>query len=238
MGAILMPFMAVIYSLLRPCMPPVLTSVIFPNCKSWDDDAGTSFSARLFGSIMMGCVAFPLLTTVIFSIAVVMVYPTVVKLVLIQTMMRDLNRQTENTLLMSTYRILQILTDMHNSVLRQPITATLVGAITICQTFALYILITATSIVPGVVVFFFFMIALEMFIIIMGAFKILANPFLRSVELLYYMERKSGSKWGKRFVRSCPPSKVTLGDGKFFDRATSLVIWRTSVDYLITFLLT
>lgn len=139
---------------------------------------------------------------------------------------------------MSTYRILQILTDMHNSVLRQPITATLVGAITICQTFALYILITATSIVPGVVVFFFFMIALEMFIIIMGAFKILANPFLRSVELLYYMERKSGSKWGKRFVRSCPPSKVTLGDGKFFDRATSLVIWRTSVDYLITFLLT
>lgn len=136
-----------------------------------------------------------------------------------------------------TYRSLQILSARHNSAFRQPIMPALVAGVTACGSFGLYVLITTTPDVPLPVIILFWMVAVQMVAIIVVPFKMLANPFVRSVGLLKYLQLMTGSAWAKRFVRSCPPSKFTLGDGNFFDRATSLVIWRKCVDVLITFLL-
>lgn len=130
-----------------------------------------------------------------------------------------------------------MLTDLHNSVFRHPIMSIMVGAVTICESFALYIIITSTLEVPVVVIILFSAVAVDLFILIVGPFKIMANPFVRSKELLQSLKRMNTSGWVKRFVKSCPPSKLILGDGKFFDRATSLVIFSKCVDLLITFVL-
>lgn len=136
-----------------------------------------------------------------------------------------------------TYRTLEILSTMQNSVLRQPFMPTLVGGVTVCQTWTLYIVITGTSLVPVPALLLSLGVATEMFLVIMGPFRMIANPFVKSTELLKSLRRLNNSRWIQRFVRSCQPSKLTLGDGKFFDRATFLLVWRKSIDFLISFLL-
>jgi hypothetical protein len=39
-----------------------------------------------------------------------------------------------------------------------------------------------------------------------------------------------------RFLRSCSPLKLSMGDGTFFDRLTSLVIWEVCVGLLVNLL--
>lgn len=151
---------------------------------------------------------------------------------------RDLCRRWQNAVpCLHTYRTLQMLGDMHNSVFRHPIMAILIGAVTVCASFALYILITSTSVAPIPIIIILSLVALDLFIMVVGPFKFMANPLPKSTELLQSFKRMNRSRWIKRFVRSCPPSKLLLGDGKFFDRATSLVICRKSADLVITFLL-
>ncbi|OXA54994.1 hypothetical protein Fcan01_11268 [Folsomia candida] len=145
--------------------------------------------------------------------------------------------KTEGIRCLRTYRALQILTDMHNSVFRHPIMSILVGSITACESFALYTLITSSAVIPFPVLILFTAVGFYLFIVIIGPFKIMANPFVQSVELLHAFESMKGSKLIKRLVKSFPPSKLTLGVGRFFDRATSLVICSQCVDLLITFLL-
>lgn len=130
-----------------------------------------------------------------------------------------------------------MLTDMHNTVFGYLIMSILIGAITVCESFALYTIITSTSEVPIPVIILFSTVAVDLLIVIVGPFKMMANPLVKSIELLEALQWMNGSGWIRRFVRSCPPSKMTLGDGKFFDKATSLVICSTCADLLITFLL-
>lgn len=136
-----------------------------------------------------------------------------------------------------TYRTLQMLTDMHNSVIRHPFISIMVGAVTACESFALYIIITATSAIPIPILLLLSSVAVDLFVLIVGPFRIMANPLVKSIALLESLKRMNESKWVKRFVRSLPPSKMTLGDGKFFDKATSLVIYSKCADLVITFLL-
>ncbi|OXA54615.1 hypothetical protein Fcan01_11135 [Folsomia candida] len=119
----------------------------------------------------------------------------------------------------------QMLTDMHNSVIRHPFISIMVGAVTACESFALYIIITATSAIPIPILLLLSSVAVDLFVLIVGPFRIMANPLVKSIALLESLKRMNESKWVKRFVRSLPPSKMTLGDGKFFDKATSLVIY-------------
>lgn len=126
---------------------------------------------------------------------------------------------------------------MHNSVLRPPLMACLVGGVSMFVSFSLYIIISSTSEVPFTIFVLFSAVALNMSVIIVWPFKLMGVPFVKSVELLKSLQRMNGLGWVKRFVRSCPPSKLSLGDGGFFDKATSLVILRKSIDLLITFLL-
>lgn len=113
----------------------------------------------------------------------------------------------------------------------------LVGSVAVAESLALYILITSATIIPFPFLLCLSLLVVYMFVIIIGAFKLAANPYVDSVALLKLLRAIDQSKWIKRFIVSFPPSKLTLGDGKFFDKATSLVIWRKTVDFLITCLL-
>lgn len=137
------------------------------------------------------------------------------------------------------YRTLQLLSDMHNSVFRNPAMAATVGCVTIGESFALYPLIASASVVPLPLLVLFANVSLDFFIAIVGLFKIMSFPFTKSVDLLNSLQRINikPANWVNRYLRSCSPSKLTLGDGRFFDRSTSLLIWAQCVDLLITFLL-
>lgn len=138
---------------------------------------------------------------------------------------------------LTKYRILQILNDMHNSVFRHPIMSILIWSVTACESFALYTLITSASIVPLPASILFGTVAFDLLILIVGPFKMMADPFIKSIQLLKSVKTMNRSKWIRRFVRSCPPSKLSSGDGKCFDRATSIVICSKCADLVITFLL-
>ncbi|XP_035711309.1 uncharacterized protein LOC118436803 [Folsomia candida] len=193
---------------------------------------------RIWGAVMFGYLAALLAVNIVFAIAVVLVYPTVVKLLILESMNRNLEIETQNTsAYLGTYRTLQILSTMHNSVLSQPLMPALVGGVTVCQSFALCIIIAPTSEVPIPIFLLFSQIALNMFVVIIVPFKMMSGPLVKSMKLLKSLERMNGKSSVKQFVKSCPPSKLNLGDGKFFDKATSLVILSKSVDLLIYFLL-
>ncbi|OXA54613.1 hypothetical protein Fcan01_11137 [Folsomia candida] len=235
---ILMPAACTAIAIVRPCMPPAWSSVIYLKCESWDDDGNSGIIFRICGALPYYYLGMSLASTTVFVFTVVLIYPAEVKLILLESINRDLCRRWQNAVpCLHTYRTLQMLGDMHNSVFRHPIMAILIGAVTVCASFALYILITSTSVAPIPIIIILSLVALDLFIMVVGPFKFMANPLPKSTELLQSFKRMNRSRWIKRFVRSCPPSKLLLGDGKFFDRATSLVICRKSADLVITFLL-
>ncbi|OXA49633.1 hypothetical protein Fcan01_15554 [Folsomia candida] len=238
-GVCILPIIGFAFGLIRPCMPPALTSSMGQECKSWDHVGQIGIVFQTCLSILLGYIAGQLAANVVFAVGIVLVYPTVIKLIILDSIARNFNRAWQNGFAyLRTFRTLQILSIMHNAVLSQPIMPVFVGGVTVCLSFALYILIVPTSEVPLPVFLLFCQVTLHMFVIIVGPFKMMACPLVKSIEVLKSLERIKGTSLVRKFVRSCPPCKMSLGDGTFFDMATSLVILRKSVDLLIYFLLT
>lgn len=90
----------------------------------------------------------------------------------------------------------------------------IIGSVTLTESLALYILITSASALPPQFLLSLSIFAVYMFIVIVGPFKLAANPYQKSVELLGLLKSLNGSKWSKRSVMSFPSSKLSLGDGK------------------------
>ncbi|OXA54307.1 hypothetical protein Fcan01_11277 [Folsomia candida] len=88
MGIILMPIACFMFGLLRPCMPPTLTSVIYLKCKSWDDHVSTGIFFTTCGTILLYYFSLAAVATAAFGITIVLDYPTEVKLILIDLMKR------------------------------------------------------------------------------------------------------------------------------------------------------
>ncbi|OXA54299.1 hypothetical protein Fcan01_11279 [Folsomia candida] len=169
MAIILMPITCFTFGLLRPCMPPTWTSVIYLECKSWDDYANTGIFFRSFGAILLYYFSLSVVATGVFGIAIVLTYPTEVKLILVKLMKGQLWRRTG-----TVFPCLGT-TSHHVHISRK--------------------------------------LGVELFVVIVGHFKITGNPFIKSVELLDIFKSMTGSKLIKRLVKSFPPSKLTLGDG-------------------------
>ncbi|OXA54630.1 hypothetical protein Fcan01_11367 [Folsomia candida] len=65
-----------------------------------------------------------------------------------------------------------------------------------------------------------------------------SKSYLASVKFFENMKSlRSRNPWFKKFLTSCPPLKVGMGDGKFFDGLSAFVIWQFCVDRLINLLL-
>lgn len=135
------------------------------------------------------------------------------------------------------YRTLQLSSNFHNFVFCLPSMVVVAFGSTVAESIALFLLITSSNIIPVPVLIFFLAIAVDFWIIIHAVFKVLSYPYVESLEFIHLVNKGKCSKWEGRFIKSCPPSKLSLGDGGFFDTLTSLVIWQKCIDFLITFLL-
>lgn len=115
--------------------------------------------------------------------------------------------------------------------------AILAGVITLCESISLYLVISWTKGVPLPVLILFSIIAFDFFLVIHGIFKIVSYPYIKSLGFIDLVKDGRYTTADLCFIKSCPPSKLSLGDGGFFDKLTSFVIWKKCIDYLITFLL-
>lgn len=85
---------------------------------------------------------------------------------------------------------------------------------------------------------FFYLMGIDFFVIIQITLNSQSKSYVASENFAKNMKRlKSQNPWIRKFLRSCPPLKVGMGDGKFFDALTAFVIWQFCVDKLISMLL-
>lgn len=73
-------------SLFRPCMPPILTSMIYLECKSWSDHGHTGIMFRLGISILTGYTWTLATATAVVAVVVFLLYPVEVKLINLQVL--------------------------------------------------------------------------------------------------------------------------------------------------------
>lgn len=136
------------------------------------------------------------------------------------------------------YRLVQILGQLRNNVWKDGAMSSFVGGVILAESVALYVLFNSfAKIIPRVVILIFLIVAMDMFIVILTLFKVLARPLATSCALLRTVKNVKMSKYMRTFVRSCPPSKLRNGNGKYLDKMSSLIVWQTCVDLLITLLL-
>lgn len=67
-------------------------------------------------------------------------------------------------------------------------------------------------------------------------FKLVSYPDIKSDKLRNTWKQKK-DKWVRAYLRSCHPIKLSLGDGTFFDKMTSLKIWQFCIETLVDILL-
>lgn len=134
------------------------------------------------------------------------------------------------------YRVIQVLTRLQNHIwqrLMMPLRFFLVTMVAV----TLYVLITSIDQIPVMIVVLFSAMAVNGFIVICVIYKILSYPLIASNRYLGLMKQKKASKCVTRFMKTCPPAKISMGDGKHFDKLASFVVCRQSIDLLISFLL-
>lgn len=135
------------------------------------------------------------------------------------------NRKTNNRWTdLPMYRTLQLLSNFHNFVFCVPSMVVLAFSCTICESIALFLMITSNHVVPLPVLILFSLVVIDFFVIIHSVFKILSYPYVKSLEFIGLVKMGRYSKLEHRFILSCPPSKLSLGNGGFFDKLTSFVI--------------
>ncbi len=105
----------------------------------------------------------------------------------------------------------------------------------------LHMVITSLKIVPIAAGLLFTTVAIDGFIIIQVMFKMLSIPYLSSVEFVKKAKtstsNRKDAKWAGKFLKSCAPLKIAMGDGNFFDRLSSFVIYKVCLDQVIALLL-
>ncbi|OXA54249.1 hypothetical protein Fcan01_11873 [Folsomia candida] len=106
-----------------------------------------------------------------------------------------------------------VLFNLYSYVMATPMATLLMGTAMIAEVTILYALIKSETLIPPVVAALFFVIALDFFLIIQIVFKMLRRPYVASMGF-----KESGAslkirgKWFNRFMKSCAPVKVPMGD--------------------------
>ncbi|OXA44836.1 hypothetical protein Fcan01_20942 [Folsomia candida] len=139
---------------------------------------------------------------------------------------------------LTDFRVAQVFQNLTNSVMRKPLVNLVVLKVIISQTISLYVIIASLENISFGVASFFFLIGLDFFLIIHVTLHSQSKPYVVSVKFFENMKTlRLKSAWFKKFLKSCPPLKVGMGEGKFFDELTSFIIWQFCVDRLINMLL-
>lgn len=135
-----------------------------------------------------------------------------------------------------SYRAVQIVSNLHNEVIGTPWIQILVGGTTLAEIFSLHILITSHHVLPSLLLLFFSVAGIYFGLMIQIIFKIISYPYVKSKRMTN-SKKRCRNRIARSYVRSCSPIKLFLGDGRFFDKLTSMEISLFTVDKLVTLLL-
>ncbi|XP_035702502.1 uncharacterized protein LOC118434004 [Folsomia candida] len=227
-----LPTLAAIIVMWSPCTPPVITMAL-TSCKSWSDDGDVSWVEKGVLSVVEFYAWAGSSGAVIFLIWGCVLYPVIIVEAWVNRLSRKMRFRAS---IFIQYRLCQYMSGLWNFVLRTPCMPICVAGTIFCQVISLYIVIGSNNL-PIMIIMGAGVLGVDMFILIHVVFRIFSIPYLVSTEFLKSKFINSRSKWLKRFFNSCAPLKVSGGNGIFFDRMTSLEIWKVCVDQLVTLLL-
>jgi hypothetical protein len=142
--------------------------------------------------------------------------------------------------ILNQYRVAQVLSSVSNKFWAFPALHLQVGVWILAEVVSLYCIIRLHNVMPVTMLDFFGIIALDGFVVVHLIFNLMSRPYLASIEFKAGIMKVAGahknreSKWIQKFVTSCSPIQLKMGDGNFFDTLTALNIWQFCVDNLIT----
>lgn len=147
---------------------------------------------------------------------------------------------SNNEHLIKYYRVPQLLNAFTNASMKLPFNFCFLSGTIIAEVSSLYVLITSLKQLPLEVAIFYLTIAFDFGVGIHVLGTYLSIPFLEGEEFRKNVTREwraPPTKWFSRYLKSCPAIRLSMGDGSFYDSATSLVIWQFCVDQLVSLLL-
>jgi hypothetical protein len=126
-----------------------------------------------------------------------------------------------------------------NQCWRFPLLQILLGVWVVAEVVFLYADTRLVTVLPIGIVIIFGWSSIDGAILINVLFRLLATPCLESHELFLQQRRlpKGGSKWYRKFNRSCAPYSVKIASNRYFDKTTPFVVWQFVVDRLVNCLL-
>lgn len=136
----------------------------------------------------------------------------------------------------SSYRVVQIVSNLYNEVMKTPWIQLVVGGTILAEMFSLHVLITSSHVLPAPLILLFSIVGIYFFLTIQIIFKVLSYPYVKS-KCMINSGKRCSNKSVRVYVRSCSPIKLSLGDGGFFDKLTCCQISLYTTDKLVTLLL-
>lgn len=137
---------------------------------------------------------------------------------------------------MEAYRVAQVVQNVMNSFWRTPLMPLLLLLVILSEIVSIYILSTSANNLTLPIAIFFLVVWIDFSVDVHVLIKCLSLSRLCSERFVRNMKSRTRTAWGKRFVKSCPYLRISMG-GNFFDRLTSPMIWQFCVDRVINFLL-
>lgn len=260
---ILVPAALFVTSLHKPCMPPIISSLVVLNCTSWQDDGQAVIWFRVCvgllegytWSVLCGVVSLSMYSSLLYPGEVLLEFTSLLErwpivellhLIILSTLcmylienyvLKFFREIQTNIYSILKYRHIQILTQLRNNVWGGATMHVCIWTIYFVECLALYVLISTKGRLPVPAMTLFSIVAFDLFIIIQFLFKVLSNPGEKTCAFLMIMKRKKMSNWVRKYLQSCQPSKLTKGNGTYFSKVSSLVTWQNCVDWLIPLLL-
>ncbi|OXA63561.1 uncharacterized protein LOC118433884 [Folsomia candida] len=224
--------------LFLPCMPPSIASTLFLECQDRWGDQDAEVWVRLINGFAQGYVWLSLAGVMITTISRILIYPSVMVELWIKMIEGQLDHYHFANHGLEAFRVAQVFQNLANSVMSKPFISIFAFLSIVSEILSLYVIITSWNNLSFGVSAFFCLMGMNYFLIIHITLDSLSKSYVATVKFSKHMKRlRSRNAWVKKFLASCPPIKVGMGDGKFFDGLTSLIIWQFCVDRLINLLL-
>lgn len=138
----------------------------------------------------------------------------------------------------STYIRVQILTNTFNQIWRNLPMMASISVVIIVEIMTLHSLISSMERLPTPIATLLFVVAINLAGVIHAVFKASSYPFTKSCELIVSLKKCGGrSKFVRKYVAACRPTKIFVSHSNFFDSTTSLHIWQFCLNQLISLLL-
>ncbi|OXA40737.1 hypothetical protein Fcan01_24424 [Folsomia candida] len=230
---LLLPFMYLAASLLRPCLPFLSVSLVTKSCPTWASLGEVNLGAQIFFALVEYYYWIFILGLALGIGWIALVYPGIAAKLRIDAIMRELKIGIENGIV--GFREIQVLQGLTNSFWKFPLMQIMLGAWLVCEVIALYSVVRLAGTLPLPIFIYFSLISIDGAALIHVHFKLLAVPCIASIEMFEYRKKmpRGGSRWFRRVVKSCSPYQLKMADGRFFDKKTALVIWQFVVDRVV-----